>query len=122
MNFEELQEKVLDWADDKDLLHEENADKQFMKFIEEVFEFRFEMQNRANYQKAFKNLKCDGSYVLGEDKVDMELEMGDILVTLIILCEQLGIDPIMCLHMAYIKIRKRKGKTIDGTFVKEEDL
>ena len=122
MNFEELQKKVLDWADDKDLLHEENAGKQFMKFIEEVFEFRFEMQNRVNYQKACKHLKCDGSYALGENKFDMELEMGDILVTLIVLCEQLGIDPIMCLHMAYIKISKRKGKTINGVFIKEEDL
>ena len=38
MTFEQLQEKVLSWADDKDLLHSENADRQFMKFIEEVFE------------------------------------------------------------------------------------
>lgn len=122
MNFEELQELVLNWADDKDLIDEENADKQFMKFIEEVFEFRFEMQNRANYQKAFKHLKCDGSYALGKNKVDMELEMGDILVTLIILCKQLDIDPIDCLDRAYEKISKRKGKTINGVFVKEEDL
>ena len=48
--------------------------------------------------------------------------MGDILVTLIILCEQIGIDPEECLSMAYEKISKRKGKTINGTFVKDEDL
>lgn len=47
MEFKELQEKVLAWADEKDLLHEENA---------------------------------------------------------------------------YNKIKDRKGKTIDGCFVKEEDL
>lgn len=35
MTFEQLQEKVLGWADDKDLLHAENVYKQFMKFIEE---------------------------------------------------------------------------------------
>lgn len=37
MKFEDLREKVLDWAMDKDLLHEENAEKQFMKFMEEGF-------------------------------------------------------------------------------------
>lgn len=48
--------------------------------------------------------------------------MGDIFVTLIILCEQIGIDPVECLEMAYEKISKRKGKTINGQFIKEEDL
>lgn len=28
MNFEELKTKVEEWAEDKDLLHSENADKQ----------------------------------------------------------------------------------------------
>lgn len=52
----------------------------------------------------------------------MKLEMGDIFVTLIILCEQLGIDVVECLGRAYIKIEKRSGKTINGTFIKSEDL
>lgn len=52
----------------------------------------------------------------------MMLEMGDIFVTLIILCEQLGIDPMECLSMAYEKISKRTGKTIGGQFIKSEDL
>lgn len=51
MNFKELKNKVLSWADDKDLLHSENADKQFMKFIEEVFEFNVEMVVGFNYIK-----------------------------------------------------------------------
>ena len=50
------------------------------------------------------------------------MEMGDILVTLIILSKQLDIDLVECLDMAYKKIKKRKGKTINGTFVKEGDL
>lgn len=108
MSFEDLKDKVLKWADDKDLLHEENAEKQFMKFIEEVFEFKTEFDNwvflRENLVK------------------DMILEMGDIFVTLIILCEDLRIDPVFCLEMAYEKISKRKGKTINGNFVKSEDL
>lgn len=108
MNFEELQDRVLDWADDKDLLHEENADKQFMKFVEEVFEFKTE----------FDLLKLTGD----GDIVSMQLEMGDIFVTLIILCMQLQLDPVDCLESAYNKIKSRQGKTINGQFIKEEDL
>ena len=122
MSFEQLQEKVLEWADDKDLLHEANADKQFMKFIEEVFEFKFEMENSKNYEDVCEHLKIAGTFAKNRNRRDMMLEMGDIFVTLIILCEQIGIDPMECLSMAYEKISKRTGKTINGVFIKEEDL
>ena len=118
MKFNDLQDLVLDWAKNKDLLHEENAEKQFMKFIEEVFEFKSEMDN-------ITNTKGDGDFYndcIEEYNKKARLEMGDIFVTLIILCKQLNIDPTNCLEMAYKKISKRKGKTIDGVFIKEEDL
>ena len=114
MNFEDLKDKVLSWADDKDLLHSNNADVQFMKFIEEVFEFKREMDIRNN--RFFSDVQK--KIILR----DVRLEMGDIFVTLIILCEQIGIDPVECLEMAYEKIKNRKGKTLHGTFVKAEDL
>lgn len=111
-SFEELKELVLEWADDKDLLHCENAYKQFGKFIEEVLEFKIEMDLYSYHSDVLKDV----------NREHMEDEMGDIFVTLIILCEDLGIDPVFCLEMAYKKISKRKGKTINGTFVKSEDL
>lgn len=110
MNFKELKTKVEEWADDKDLLHEENADKQFMKFIEEVFEFKSEMD--------FVDLKLNYK----EPTLDLKLELGDVMVTLIVLSKQLNVDIVECLEMAYDKISKRKGKTVNGLFVKEEDL
>lgn len=124
MTFEQLQEKVLSWADDKDLLHSENADKQFMKFIEEVFEFRESLIIIKNVGQMINQFKEQGINVYFRENLvkDMMLEMGDIFVTLIILCEQIGIDPVECLSMAYDKIKDRKGKTLHGTFVKEEDL
>lgn len=124
MNFKELKDKVLSWADDKDLLHSENADKQFMKFIEEVFEFKTEFYVWSLYKnfKHDKNIEQDFSVEESERWKNLKLEMGDIFVTLIILCEQLEIDPEECLEMAYKKISKRKGKTINGQFIKEEDL
>lgn len=122
MTYEELQEKVLEWADEKDLLHGENADKQFMKFIEEVFEFKYEMQNSKNYHDVCEHLKIQGTFAKNRKKRDMQFEMGDIFVTLIILCEQLELDPVVCLEMAYNKIKYRQGKTINGNFYKQEDL
>lgn len=127
MEFKELQKKVLDWADGHDLLHEENSDKQFLKFIEEVFEFRdastlysYEYNGLDSEFGSYGEIQSDG--YLQTLKEDLMLEMGDIIVTLIILCEQIGIDLEECLELAYEKIKDRKGKTIDGTFVKEEDL
>lgn len=48
--------------------------------------------------------------------------MGDIFVTLIVLCRQIGIEPTRCLDMAYEKIKGRTGKTVNGIFIKQEDL
>ncbi|PMC60709.1 hypothetical protein CJ208_02240 [Finegoldia magna] len=113
-SFEQLKTKVEEWANDKDLLHSENADKQFMKFIEEVFEFKRELD--------ISNLRRFVGDHRDAISRDINLEMGDIFVTLIILCNQLHIDCVECLQLAYEKISKRRGKTIDGIFVKEEDL
>lgn len=124
MNFEQLQDKVLSWADDKDLLHSKNAEKQFMKFIEEVFEFKteFDVWNLYKKFKHDENIEQDFSVEEVERWKNLKLEMGDVFVTLIILCEQIGIDPVECLSMAYEKISKRTGKTINGQFIKSEDL
>lgn len=121
--FEELEEKVLDWAKDKDLLHEDIAEKQFLKFMEEIFEFRDEWtlyKDEFSFNNGYGEID-DNSY-LCELADKMILEMGDIFVTLIILCEQLEMDPVDCLARAYEKIKDRKGKTINGVFIKEGDL
>lgn len=111
--FEELRDEIIAWGKDKDLLHEDIAEKQFLKFMEEVFEFRDEW---ILCKYAINN------QILSKQMAEMKLEMGDIFVTLIILCDQLNLDLIECLAMAYEKIKDRKGKTINGVFIKEEDL
>lgn len=123
--FEILRGKVLDWGKSKDLLHEENAGKQFMKFMEEVFEFRDEW---TLYENSTKYISDNYRERYGETtrayqlRDNMKLEMGDIFVTLLILCDQLNLDPVECLYKAYEKIKDRTGKTINGVFIKQEDL
>ena len=120
MTFEELDQLVISWGRDKDLIKRENSEKQFMKFIEEVFEFKTEMDKVLWLDKIDEPSRYDVNKHLRKLK-DMKLEMGDILVTLIILSAQLDIDLTECLEMAYEKISKRKGKTINGIFVKLQD-
>src|SRR5690554_6118583 len=48
--------------------------------------------------------------------------IGDVLVVLIGLSMQMNIDITECLEIAYNEIKDRKGKLVNGVFVKEEDL
>ena len=48
--------------------------------------------------------------------------VGDILVVLTIYCQQKGWSIAECFQMAWNEIKDRKGKMVDGSFVKEEDL
>lgn len=48
--------------------------------------------------------------------------VGDILVVLTILCQQTGISLTAAFEEAYQAIKHRNGKTVNGVFVKEEDL
>lgn len=103
--FEELQKDVLTWAHGKNIIKIEvhQAAAQLRKFNEEVDEFR------SAFQKYFESRA-------GLD--DVEDEMGDVLVTIINTAACLNIDPVSCLNKAYNKISGRKGRTVDGVFVK----
>lgn len=48
--------------------------------------------------------------------------IGDTAVTLIVLSAQNGLSFEDCLNTAYNEIKDRKGKLVDGKFVKESDL
>lgn len=94
-----MKEKILKWAEPKGLLNPEFAPKQFMKLVEEVGEL--------------------SNAILKDDKAEQIDALGDIQVVLIILAEQLGFDLDTCLQCAYDEIKNRKGKTINGSFIKE---
>ena len=94
-----MKNKVLEWAEPKGLLNPEFAPKQFMKLVEEIGEL--------------------SNAILKDDKSEQIDALGDIQVVLIILAEQLGFDLDTCLQCAYDEIKNRKGKTINGSFIKE---
>lgn len=94
-----MRKKVLEWAEERDLLKEKNVPKQFMKLSEEVGEL--------------------ANAILKKNRIEQIDAIGDIQVVLIILADQLRLDYDTCLEMAYEEIKNRKGKTVDGTFIKE---
>lgn len=101
-HMNELISKVIVWAGNKDLLKEENSLRQFTKVVEETGEV--------------------AAALARQNKEDLKDGIGDVIVTLIILAEQQGLTVEECLQAAWDEIKDRKGKTVDGAFVKEEDL
>jgi NTP pyrophosphatase (non-canonical NTP hydrolase) len=52
----------------------------------------------------------------------IQMEAGDVIVTLINILYKKGLNLESCLNAAYMKIKDRNGKMINGSYVKEEDL
>jgi NTP pyrophosphatase (non-canonical NTP hydrolase) len=98
-NFEQLQANVYQWANEKGLIFEDNSLAQYAKVNEEVGEV--------------------GSAILKGDRLALKDGIGDSLVTLIILAYQNDMHPVDCLNEAWKEIKDRKGKTVDGTFIKD---
>jgi NTP pyrophosphatase (non-canonical NTP hydrolase) len=98
--METTQSKVIYWAKDKGLINQSNITRQALKLTEEVGEL---------------------ASAIIKDKRDEQIDaIGDIQVVLIILCEQLNIDYNEALNSAYNVIKDRKGKLVNGSFIKQE--
>lgn len=57
-------------------------------------------------------------------KVPEQIEdsLGDMFVVMTLFAEQNGLDIVDCIQSAYETIKDREGKTVDGVFIKSEDL
>lgn len=92
---------IEEWAIERGL-DTANPDKQMLKLAEEFGEL------------------CQG---MAKNKPDqIEDSIGDMYVVMTILSMQLGLDIEDCVFKAYQEIKDRKGKMINGVFVKESDL
>lgn len=94
-------EEVENWSKDKGLDKAESS-KQMLKVVEEVGEV--------------------AAALARNNQDDLKDGIGDVVVTLIILAQQNGMDLYECLEQAYGEISGRTGEMIDGVFVKSEDL
>ncbi|EOV2558308.1 MazG-like family protein [Enterococcus faecalis] len=99
--MDELVKLVEEWAREKNLDIAEPG-KQMLKVIEEVGEV--------------------AAALARNNKNDLRDGIGDVVVTLVILAMQNDMDLYECLNQAYNEIKDRKGKNVNGVFVKEADL
>lgn len=97
-DFVSLANAVTQWAKDRNLIEGSAPKDQFHKLIQECAEL-------------------SESLCKGKDPSD---DLGDIFVVMLIIATQLGWNLVDCLAIAYEEIKDRKGKMIDGVFVKEE--
>ena len=94
-----IHSEILQWARERGILISDNATKQMLKLSEEVGELA-------------------GAIAKGNETDQIDA-IGDIQVVLIILSEQLGINYKEALESAYNVIKERKGKTVNGIFIKD---
>ncbi len=100
--MQELIEKVQQWASDRNLIEGSDLKSQVVKLLEEFGEL------------------AEG---VGKGKPELiEDSLGDMLVVMIIIAQMSGLTLDKCLNTAYMEIKDRKGRMVEGIFIKEVDL
>lgn len=96
----ELVALIQNWAWDRNLIDGSTPNAQMLKLMEEVGEMAGGV--------------C-------KDKVDVIKDsIGDVFVVLTIIAAQMGWSIEECVQAAYAEIKDRKGRMVQGVFVKEE--
>ena len=91
-------QKIRDWADERGLYDKGDTKTQFCKLMEEAGEL--------------------GRAILKEDDIEFMDAIGDMVVVLTNMAMLGGTSIETCIDVAYGEIKNRKGKMVNGTFVK----
>ena len=100
MNLDKLVSKVELWHIERNLIDGSTDQAQYVKLIEEAGELA-------------------GNIARGKDVRD---DIGDMLVVLVNIAARNGCNLHNCLEIAFDDIKDRKGRMVDGVFIKESDL
>lgn len=95
----EINEKVIEWANERNLTDRSKVRPQMLKLMGELGEL--------------------AGAIARDDTDKIKDSLGDIQVVLIILSEQLGLPADEALESAYSVIENRTGKTVNGVFIKD---
>jgi hypothetical protein len=95
----DIEDKILQWHKDRNLIEGSTDGAQFEKLLEEVDELR-------------------GNIEHSQPVVD---DIGDIMVVLVNIAHRNKLTLWECMYHAYQDIKDRKGKMINGVFVKEKE-
>jgi len=97
--MKQLIQKIEKWAEDRNIIHGSDPIKQAEKTVEECEELM--------------------EAVAENNRPEIIDAIGDIVVTLVLQCRMQGLDFVECVESAYDTIKDRKGKMINGKFVKD---
>lgn len=95
-------DRIRRWASDRNLIEGSDVKSQFVKLMEEAGELASAIAKQRDDEFA--------------DAV------GDMFVVLTILSAQKGLDIEECIAGAWLEIKDRKGRMVDGVFVKDADV
>ena len=95
-----LIDKVIGWHYDRNLIEGSTDKDQTLKLLQELGEL--------------SDSVCKGK--------DIKDDIGDMLVVMLNIAERNGVVLAECLQKAWDDIKHRKGRMVDGIFVKENDL
>ncbi|MDB9895289.1 MAG: MazG-like family protein [Flavobacteriales bacterium] len=98
--MEKLAKNIAKWHHERNLIKGATDKDQFCKLIQEAGELSDNI--------------CKGK--------DIADDIGDMIVVLINIAERNGLTLEDCMQRAWEDIKDRKGKMIDGIFIKEGDL
>lgn len=93
-------DKIRQWANDRNIIEGATTHAQMLKLTEEVGEIAAAIAR--------------GRLMAASDGI------GDAVVVLTILAAQLGLNIEGCIEQAWLEIKDRKGRMVDGVFIKEE--
>lgn len=93
-------DKIVNWAEERNLITGATTQAQMLKMTEEVGELA------AAIARKDEKLAIDA--------------IGDCVVVLTILAAQIGVTVESCINHAWNEIKDRKGKMVDGVFIKEQ--
>ena len=97
--MEEYVDLIRPWHHDRNLIDGANDKDQICKLIQEVGELSDNV--------------CKGR--------DIRDDIGDCIVILVNIAERNGLTLAECIETAYNDIKDRKGRLVDGVFIKEAD-
>jgi NTP pyrophosphatase (non-canonical NTP hydrolase) len=92
---------IRQWAQDRNLIEGSDLKSQFVKLIEEAGEL--------------------ANSIAKKNDIEFADAIGDMVVVLTIMAAQNGMMIEDCIDAAWQQIRDRKGKMVDGIFIKEAD-
>ena len=100
MNYlEHLESNIVGWHRDRNLIDGSTDKDQYLKLIQEAGELSDNI--------------CKGR--------DISDDIGDMIVVLLNIAERNNVTLEECLEQAWNDIKDRKGKMVDGIFIKEGD-